>query len=198
MWPILADQCGLTYTPIEAAGHFECLTGRAVGIVSGAGVEEEIEPALRQTAARQRGAIELAAVGGRPDHRLAVTLVRAGAATYFALPEDLSLLASWVRERADTLRADVRTLLLTSMREADANDVAPPEPGCAADPAIPFPATIAAITRAAAHAMLGHCGGNKSEAARRLGISRPRLQRLLDAASANASGFSDEAESNHE
>jgi ActR/RegA family two-component response regulator len=28
--------------------------------------------------------------------------------------------------------------------------------------------------------MLSLCNGNKSEAARRLGISRPRLQRLLD------------------
>jgi ActR/RegA family two-component response regulator len=28
--------------------------------------------------------------------------------------------------------------------------------------------------------MLEACGGNKSEAARRLGISRPRLQRVLD------------------
>ena len=37
------------------------------------------------------------------------------------------------------------------------------------------------ITQAAARRMLELCGGNKSEAARRLGISRPRLQRLLDA-----------------
>ena len=28
--------------------------------------------------------------------------------------------------------------------------------------------------------MLDFCGGNKSDAARRLGISRPRLQRILD------------------
>ena len=46
---------------------------------------------------------------------------------------------------------------------------------------IPFPATIAEITRAAARAMLELTGGNKSVAARRLGISRPRLQRILDA-----------------
>ena len=58
---------------------------------------------------------------------------------------------------------------------------------------IPFPATIASITRAAAHAMLEYCDGNKSEAARRLGISRPRLQRLLDATSDDPSEFNDEA-----
>jgi DNA-binding NtrC family response regulator len=45
---------------------------------------------------------------------------------------------------------------------------------------LPFPATLADLTRAAALAMLQLTDGNKSAAARRLGISRPRLQRLLD------------------
>ena len=45
---------------------------------------------------------------------------------------------------------------------------------------LPFPATLDVLVRAAVQAMLELTGGNKSEAARRLGISRPRLQRLLD------------------
>jgi two-component system response regulator HydG len=45
---------------------------------------------------------------------------------------------------------------------------------------LPFPATLAEIQRAAARAMLDAAGGNRSEAARRLGISRSRLQRLLE------------------
>jgi two-component system response regulator HydG len=45
---------------------------------------------------------------------------------------------------------------------------------------LPFPASLAEVVRSAAQAMLDLTGGNKSEAARRLGISRPRLQRLLD------------------
>jgi two-component system response regulator HydG len=45
---------------------------------------------------------------------------------------------------------------------------------------LPFPTHLAALNRAAAARMLELTGGNKSEAARRLGISRPRLQRLLD------------------
>jgi two-component system response regulator HydG len=49
--------------------------------------------------------------------------------------------------------------------------------------ALPFPATLRAITQAAAHAMLSLAKGNKSEAARRLGISRPRLQRILEGGS---------------
>lgn len=45
---------------------------------------------------------------------------------------------------------------------------------------LPFPADLGTITLAAVRAMLDACGGNKSAAARRLGISRPRLQRVLD------------------
>ena len=52
--------------------------------------------------------------------------------------------------------------------------------GGAAGSGLPFPAPMQDIVRAAALAMLELTAGNKSEAARRLGISRPRLQRLLD------------------
>ena len=49
-----------------------------------------------------------------------------------------------------------------------------------AEGVLPFPAPLSEVVRTAAQAMLDLTGGNKSEAARRLGISRPRLQRLLD------------------
>ncbi len=45
---------------------------------------------------------------------------------------------------------------------------------------LPFPAPLGTIIRAAALETLARVDGNKSEAARRLGISRPRLQRILD------------------
>jgi len=60
-----------------------------------------------------------------------------------------------------------------------AAEVAMPEGGGT----LPFPATIRTINRAAVDAMLELVSGNKSEAARRLGISRPRLQRILDGTS---------------
>ena len=109
MWPTLADQSGLGYMEVEAPAGFDRMTG-AVGVISGGGAEEEIESALRQTAGRDSGAIEIAAVGARADHHLAAALVRAGAATYFALPEDVSILSSWLRDRAQGLRAETKRL----------------------------------------------------------------------------------------
>jgi DNA-binding NtrC family response regulator len=55
-------------------------------------------------------------------------------------------------------------------------------PGPVREPpgALPFPAPLATIIRSAALETLARVDGNKSEAARRLGISRPRLQRILD------------------
>ena len=48
------------------------------------------------------------------------------------------------------------------------------------DNPIPFPAELDDIETAAARATVQITGGNKSEAARRLGISRARLRRLLE------------------
>jgi transcriptional regulator with PAS, ATPase and Fis domain len=45
---------------------------------------------------------------------------------------------------------------------------------------LPFPATLRDINTAAANAAVSYCDGNKSAAARQLGISRARLQRLLE------------------
>ncbi|HEU5261090.1 MAG TPA: sigma 54-interacting transcriptional regulator [Gemmatimonadales bacterium] len=56
----------------------------------------------------------------------------------------------------------------------------PPRATAASGGTLPFPAPLADIQRAAARAMLEATGGNRSAAARRLGISRSRLQRLLE------------------
>jgi DNA-binding NtrC family response regulator len=75
-----------------------------------------------------------------------------------------------------------RTVLLTNKRMLTPDDFAEePRTERAGANGLPFPATLFEITRAAARAMLELTGGNKSVAARRLGISRPRLQRILDA-----------------
>ena len=77
-----------------------------------------------------------------------------------------------VLERAVVL-SPPGTLQLSSMEEAGGQREA-------GNGVLPFPAPLAEVVRTAAMSMLELTGGNKSEAARRLGISRPRLQRLLD------------------
>jgi DNA-binding NtrC family response regulator len=54
--------------------------------------------------------------------------------------------------------------------------------------ALPFPAPLDTVVSAAVSEMLALCGGNKSEAARRLRISRTRLLRVLDGDSATLVG----------
>ena len=51
----------------------------------------------------------------------------------------------------------------------------PPQTGM-----LPFPASMRAIEKAAAHAMVERCKGNKSEAAKMLEISRKHLYTLLE------------------
>ena len=90
---------------------------------------------------------------------------------------------SWpgnVRELRNVME---RALLLAHSPVLDAADVAQEALRARPPGALPFPATLGEIVRAAAIGMLDQCGGNKSDAARRLGISRPRLQRLLDSTS---------------
>jgi two-component system response regulator HydG len=85
-----------------------------------------------------------------------------------------------------------RALLLSDGVRLDVADLAADGATVAAGSAggeLPWPASLSMLARGAASAMLQRCGGNKSEAARRLGISRPRLQRLLDA---QASGATDD------
>jgi DNA-binding NtrC family response regulator len=82
-----------------------------------------------------------------------------------------------------------RALLLADGPRLDVQDLAAEGATVAAGGAsgeLPWPSSLAQLARAAAMAMLQRCGGNKSEAARRLGISRPRLQRLLDAHTSGA------------
>ena len=57
---------------------------------------------------------------------------------------------------------------------------------------IPFPAPLREIVRSAVRETLELCGGNKSEAARQLQITRPRLMHLLDARTDDTSPGSDD------
>ncbi|MDX2121127.1 MAG: sigma-54 dependent transcriptional regulator [Gemmatimonadota bacterium] len=100
VWPALAAELGLELMlATDCAGSDPAREG--IAVVAAGGVEEEAEAAIRQLGP---GAAERVVVGAVADHRLAIALTRAGAAEYFALPQDGELLRSWVQERAVRLR----------------------------------------------------------------------------------------------
>jgi DNA-binding NtrC family response regulator len=101
-WAGLAAAHGLTLVHATEPAALEPRRG-VVTLLSAAGDEALLEAALRQMPHDVR---LVAAVGAVPDHRLAAALVRAGADDYFALPEDLPHLASWLHESANRARAD--------------------------------------------------------------------------------------------
>jgi DNA-binding NtrC family response regulator len=86
-----------------------------------------------------------------------------------------------VRELRNALE---RAVLLATGPVIDVEDVrgdgGADEAAPGGEGAIPFPAPLHDVVRDAAERMLALTGGNRSEAARRLGISRSRLQRLLE------------------
>ena len=92
---------------------------------------------------------------------------------------------AWPGNVRELRNAIERALLLSPPGILDIGELAPAAPVAAAGE-LPFPARLDDIVRAAARAMLQATGGNRSEAARRLGISRSRLQRLLDGGESGA------------
>ena len=94
-----------------------------------------------------------------------------------------------VRELRNVLE---RAVLLSSGPSLEADDVTEPASVEHVNGALPFPTTLADLNRAAVTRMLELCAGNKTEAARRLGISRPRLHRLLSASVIDADDDADD------
>jgi len=89
---------------------------------------------------------------------------------------------SWPGNVRELQHAIERALLLSPPGTLDPRELAlnPTHTADASTGVLPFPATLRDITTAAANAAVAFCDGNKSAAARQLGISRARLQRLLE------------------
>ncbi len=92
----------------------------------------------------------------------------------------------WPGNVREVRNAIERALLVSDgkrLEEADlAGGVSAPQrtPSPGAHGELDWPSPLGTLVRSAGLAMIERCGGNKSEAARRLGISRQRLQRLVD------------------
>jgi DNA-binding NtrC family response regulator len=111
IWPGLAKECGLdlVLVPEPSAVH-----GGVVVLVAG-GAEAEVHGALARLPS---GEGTIAVIGATPDYRIAIAAVRAGASEYFALPQDLPLLRSWLREQAERARTAERTASFTTRESA--------------------------------------------------------------------------------
>jgi DNA-binding NtrC family response regulator len=87
---------------------------------------------------------------------------------------------SWPGNIRELKQALERALLLSPVGSLALGELAPPQREVAGwTPSIPFPAELDQITSAAARATLEACGGNVSQAARQLAVSRGRLRRLI-------------------
>lgn len=96
--------------------------------------------------------------------------------------KDRLLTHPWPGNVRELRNAIERALLLGEEGKLRAEDLfmeTPAKPAAAGSGLLPFPAPMEAIELAAVRAMLERTGGNKSAAARRLGISRSRLHRAL-------------------
>ena len=116
VWPRLAEELGcvlrVVSAPEEAPGAeaFAC-------ILSVPGEEEAGEGGVHALAAA--GVEEPLVVGSRAEHRLALAIVQAGAADYFALPGDLAQLRGALEERKRAMESrDAREELARSQRRS--------------------------------------------------------------------------------
>jgi DNA-binding NtrC family response regulator len=98
LWPELAAQLGADLSVAESPEQIGPAADALAVILNVAGVEEEGEPLLRTLGATTAAAPLV--VGASADHRLAIALVSAGAADYFALPGDLELLRAELAARS--------------------------------------------------------------------------------------------------
>ena len=87
----------------------------------------------------------------------------------------------WPGNIRELRNAVERALLLSPEGTLDPEEFRPPvdAPG-PVEQVLPYPATLHEIAATAAALTLRACGGNRAEAARRLGISPRRLRRILD------------------
>ncbi len=88
---------------------------------------------------------------------------------------------AWPGNVRELRHAIERALLLSEPGTLSAAELTPPGPTpTASTRALKAPVTLSAVIAAAADAAMARHRGNKSAAARELGISRQRLQRILD------------------
>ncbi len=151
LWRSLVEETGLSLSYL-APGDVSAVPRASAVVLSAAGNEAAAVEWIESHPASP--GVPIYVVGTDPGRRVAVRALTAGAADYFALPDDIEL-----------LRAALRGA------QVAANPGGTPEG--------PRPTQLDEIASWAARAALDANGGNVSQAARQLHISRGRLRRLV-------------------
>jgi DNA-binding NtrC family response regulator len=100
LWPTLARECGLQLEVTTSPELFDAATD-AIGLVAAGGDEDRLETIFRDLSPH---GIDVAAVASHAERRVVVATLRAGAADYFSLAEDLDLLRSWLRDQTERVQ----------------------------------------------------------------------------------------------
>ncbi|MBA2670393.1 MAG: sigma-54-dependent Fis family transcriptional regulator [Gemmatimonadetes bacterium] len=110
VWPKLATSAGATLRLGEKVAEMEPLAESCCVVVAAGGVADRVGHVLPTLSAA--GAPPVAVVGISTDHRLACSLLRAGADNYFALPGDLDLLREWLMQQVARRQEEARARAL--------------------------------------------------------------------------------------
>ncbi len=122
------------------------------------------------------------------EHVLAALARRHGLPVPSLVPAACRALSGhrWPGNVRELRNAIERVLLLSppgtlQLNELELVESTPPSSAPTSSPGLvlPYPASLADIVRSVVQQTLDACGGNRTEAAQKLGISRPRLRRLL-------------------
>src|SRR5690606_29528975 len=81
-------------------------------LLAAGGAEKEVPAALDGLLRLNAPAIGV--IGVESDHRLAISMIRAGADNYFALPTDLGALRGWLTEQVDLDVGSSRSALVAA------------------------------------------------------------------------------------
>jgi DNA-binding NtrC family response regulator len=103
LWTGMVEGAGGSATMASTEAELSPVDAVAGVILSAGGAETEVTGHLQ--ALRELTRAPIVVVGAAADHRIAASLVRAGASDYFALPADLESLRSWVEERVGRAQA---------------------------------------------------------------------------------------------
>ncbi|HEY4130958.1 MAG TPA: sigma 54-interacting transcriptional regulator, partial [Gemmatimonadaceae bacterium] len=99
-WPALARDIGLHLESVTDPEAIANHAGAAIALVAASGEEQSLEMIFTELSS---SSVAVAAVVADGNHRLAVNLLRAGAAELFVLPHDTNELRAWLTDERTRL-----------------------------------------------------------------------------------------------